>query len=67
MIFFGGVLMGGFNIGDALFQLFSFGFLVLIIVLIVLLFRSFSKRRNQLDSIEKKIDSINEQIKKDND
>lgn len=58
--------MGGFNIGDALFQLFSIGFIVLIIILIVLFFRSFSKRRNQLDSIEKKIDAINEQIKKDN-
>lgn len=58
--------LGDFNVGDALFQLFSFGFLVLIIVLIVLLFRSFPKRRNQLDRIEKKVDAINEQIKKDN-
>jgi energy-converting hydrogenase Eha subunit H len=59
--------MGGYNIGDILFQLFSFTFLVLILVLIVSLFRSFSKRKNQLNSIEKKIDSINEQIKKEND
>ncbi|MCH1627881.1 DUF4083 domain-containing protein [Fredinandcohnia quinoae] len=59
--------MSSFHIGDALFQIFSFGVLILIIILILSLFRSFSKRRNQLDSIEKKIDLINEQIKNDND
>ncbi|MBS4200038.1 DUF4083 domain-containing protein [Bacillus sp. FJAT-49732] len=50
------------NIGDVLFQLFSFGFLVFTIVLIVLLYHSYSKRRNQLDRIEKKLDALNEQI-----
>lgn len=59
--------MDSFRIGDALFQLFSLGFLVLIIVLIVWFFRSYTKRRNQLDSLEKKIDDLNEQIKKGND
>lgn len=58
--------MAGFNIGDVLFQLFSLGFIVLIIVLIVMFFRSITKRRNQLDSIEKKLDAINEEIKRDN-
>ncbi|WP_249872895.1 DUF4083 domain-containing protein [Oceanobacillus saliphilus] len=59
--------MDSLRIGDALFQLFSLGFLVLIIVLIVWFFRSYIRRRNQLDSLEKKIDDINEQIKKGND
>ena len=58
--------MSNFNIGDAVFQLLSLIILVLVILLIVRLFRSSSKRKNQLDSIEKKIDSINEQINKDN-
>ncbi|WP_349772347.1 DUF4083 domain-containing protein [Lederbergia citrisecunda] len=54
--------MESINIGDVLFQLFSFGFLVFTIVLIVLLYHSYSKRRNQLDRIEKKLDALNEQI-----
>lgn len=56
--------MSYFNIGDALFQLFSLIILILIILLIVRLLRSSSKRSNQLDSIEKKIDSINEKVTK---
>lgn len=59
--------MTGFNIGDALWQLFNIGFFVLIIVLIVSIFRSNKSRRNQLDRIEKKIDSVNEQLKKGDD
>ncbi len=56
--------MSNFNIGDAIYQIISLIILVLVILLIVRLFRSFSKRRNQLDSIEKKIDSL---ANKDND
>jgi hypothetical protein len=37
-----------------------------IVVLIVRFFRYLSKRKNQLDRLEKKIDEINEQIKRDN-
>lgn len=59
--------MDSLRIGDIIFQLFSLGFLVLIIVLIVWLFRSYIKRKNQLDNLEKKINDINEQIKKGND
>ena len=59
--------MDSFRIGDALFQLFSLGCIVLLIVLIVWFFRSYIKRKNQPDSLEKKIDDINEQIKKGND
>ena len=56
--------MSGFNLGDALFQLVNLGFIVLIIIVIVSFFRSTKNRRNQLDRIEKKIDDINEQMKK---
>lgn len=59
--------MSSFNIGDALFQLSGLIILVLFIALIVWLFRSFSKRNYRLDSIEKKIDDINNQIKRDSD
>lgn len=57
--------MSVFNLGDALFQLLMLGVLIITIVLIVRLFRSFSKRKDQLDNIEKKLDVINEQIKRD--
>jgi cbb3-type cytochrome oxidase subunit 3 len=56
--------LSGFNLGDALFQLFSLAFIVLIIALIVSLFRSNKKRKNQFDRIEKKIDDINQRITK---
>ncbi|MBS4195063.1 DUF4083 domain-containing protein [Lederbergia citri] len=48
--------------GDVLFQLFSIGYIVLIIILIVFLVLTFSKRKHQLDRIEKKLDAINERI-----
>ena len=54
--------MSGFNLGDALYQLFSLAFIVLIIALIVSLFRNNKKRKNQLDRIEKKIDDMNQGI-----
>ncbi|MGD6969428.1 DUF4083 domain-containing protein [Rossellomorea vietnamensis] len=59
--------MGGYNIGDILYQLLSFGFVTLFIFLIVFLFRSFSKRRKQLNNIERKVDLLNDQVKKGND
>lgn len=52
-----------FNLGDILFTLFTLGFTVLIIVLIVSLVRTSNKRKQQLDRIEKKIDNLN-QLKK---
>jgi cbb3-type cytochrome oxidase subunit 3 len=54
--------LSGFNLGDALYQLFSLAFIVLIIALIVSLFRNNKKRKNQLDRIEKKIDDMNQGI-----
>ncbi|MDQ0229211.1 DUF4083 domain-containing protein [Metabacillus malikii] len=57
--------MNSFNLGDALFQLFYLAFIVLIVVLIVSFLRSNKKRNNQLDRIEKKIDDMNQRVKKD--
>ena len=62
-----GEKLSGFNLGDALFQLFNLAFIVLIIVLIVSFFRSKKNRRNQLEKIEKKIIDIETQIKKENE
>lgn len=56
--------MNGLNIGEVLWQLFNIGFLVLIVVLFVSLFRSNKNRREQLDRIEKKINDFETQIKK---
>ena len=49
------------NFEDILFTLFSLGFTILIIALIVLLIRTNNKRKQQLDRIEKKIDNLNQQ------
>ncbi|WP_225228795.1 DUF4083 domain-containing protein [Bacillus sp. PS06] len=56
--------MANFNLGDALYQLIVWGFLILLIVLIVTSVRLNKGRRNQLDRIEKKLDDVNEQLKK---
>ena len=58
-------MLSGFNLGDALFQLISLAFIVLIIALIVSFFRSNKKRKDQLNRIEKKMDDMNQRIKKD--
>lgn len=50
--------MNGLNIGEVLWQLFNIGFLVLIVVLFVSLFRSNKNRREELDRIEKKINDF---------
>lgn len=49
-----------FNLGDIFFTLFTFGFIVLILALIVWAIRSSSKRKRQLDRIEEKIDNLNQ-------
>ena len=61
----GDVVLSGLNSGDVLFQLFSLAFIGLIIVLIVSFFRSNKKRKDQLNRIEKKMDDMNQRIKKD--
>ncbi|MBD8070022.1 DUF4083 domain-containing protein [Bacillus sp. PS06] len=47
-----------------MYQLIVWGFLILLIVLIVTSVRLNKGRRNQLDRIEKKLDDVNEQLKK---
>ncbi|QKY71735.1 DUF4083 domain-containing protein [Lentibacillus sp. CBA3610] len=58
--------MGGWHLGDVAFQLVFLVFWIVIIVLIVSAFRSLSKRSKQMDRIEKKLDAVSEQVKKNN-
>lgn len=53
------------NIWVVLFQVMNIGFIVLTIFLIASIFKSNKKRSSQIDRIEKKIDILNEQVKKD--
>ncbi|WP_255485891.1 hypothetical protein, partial [Sporosarcina sp. BP05] len=55
-----------FNFGDIIFTLFSLGFIVIIIALIVFVIRTNNKRKHQLDRIEKKVDNLNQQTKSSN-
>ncbi|MDP4086072.1 MAG: DUF4083 family protein [Bacillota bacterium] len=48
------------NIGDIIFQLFTFLFPVIFIILIVLFVRSSKKRNEQLKRIEEKLDKVSE-------
>lgn len=57
-------LKSHFSFWDALAQLLSLGFIVLIIVLIVLILHSNNRRKNQLNRIEEKIDNLNQQVKR---
>ena len=52
------------NAGDIIFQLFSFIVMFTIIGMIVSVFRSSKKRKDQLDRIESKLDKISEQLTK---
>ena len=52
------------NIGDILFQLVSLLFLIFFFVMIVMIIRSFRQRKNQLDKIEGKMNTLLEQVKK---
>ncbi|MDN4525953.1 DUF4083 family protein [Fictibacillus fluitans] len=45
------------NVGDIIFQLLAFVFLVLMIIVIVTVVRSFKNRNKQLDRIEEKLDN----------
>ncbi|MCA1054136.1 DUF4083 domain-containing protein [Rossellomorea aquimaris] len=58
--------MGGFNVGDILFQLFSLIFIIWVVGLIVILLRAFTKRGRQLNRIEEQLNSITEELKKKN-
>lgn len=49
-----------YNVGEILFTLISLGFIMLILALVVWVIRSGSKRKQQLDRIEEKIDNLNQ-------
>lgn len=59
--------MSGINLGDVIFQLFSLLFIVGVFSLIISLVLSNKKRRNQLDTIEKKIDVLIQKQNKNNE
>lgn len=51
------------NLGDVLVSVVSIGFFIIIAFIVIWLFRSNNKRKNQLDRIEQKIDDANKQLK----
>ncbi|MGM9923540.1 MAG: DUF4083 domain-containing protein [Bacillus sp. (in: firmicutes)] len=58
--------MDGLNVGDVIVQLFAFGFLILAVMVIILLVRSTGKgRRNRLDELEKRVEQLEQQLKRD--
>lgn len=57
----------GINLGDLIITLVSFGFLAIIVILVIWFLASNKKRKNQLNDIENKIDALSEKINKDND
>jgi len=52
-------MSSGINMGDVLVILFLIGFFIIIAFIVVWLFRSNNKRKNQLDRVEQKIDDLN--------
>jgi hypothetical protein len=48
----------GVNIGDIIFQLFALGIPICFIAIILLFWRSLKKKKEQLDRIEEKLDSM---------
>ncbi|MGE6611145.1 hypothetical protein ACQKFG_11555 [Peribacillus sp. NPDC076916] len=57
-------MSSGFNIADMIYQLFCLVFLILVIVGTVSLFRSMKQRKTRLDIMEKKMDDLQELIKR---
>ena len=56
-----------FNIGDLIFTLFSFGALVLVVIVVIWLLMINKKRNDQLNNIEVKIDALTKKVNKQND
>lgn len=48
----------GLNVGDIIFQLFTLGVPILFIVIIVSFWRSYKRKKAQLDRIEDKLNSL---------
>ncbi|WP_417899831.1 DUF4083 domain-containing protein [Bacillus haimaensis] len=58
--------MGAFNLGDDLFQLFSLGFLVLLVFLVAFVFRSIKQRTIQMNRVEENVEKLSEEVKRGN-
>lgn len=58
--------MSAFSLGDALYQLFGLGFLVLIVFLVAFVFRSIKQRTIQLNRLEEKVDRLSKERKRGN-
>jgi hypothetical protein len=58
--------MGAFNLGDTLFQMFSLGFLVLLVFLVAFVFRSIKQRTIQLNRLEEKVEKLSKEVKRGN-
>ena len=54
-----------FSVIDAIYQVVFLSFIAIIIVLIVSLFRYIKRRRLQLDRMERMLENLNKEIKKD--
>lgn len=48
----------GLNVGDIIFQLFTFGSIIIFIGIFFLFLRSSKKKKEQLDRIENKLNSL---------
>ncbi|MGM0879152.1 MAG: DUF4083 domain-containing protein [Bacillota bacterium] len=48
----------GVNVGDIIFQLFALGVPIFFIVILFLFWRSLKKKKEQLNRIEEKLDSL---------
>ncbi|MGE6376143.1 DUF4083 domain-containing protein [Peribacillus muralis] len=57
--------MNSYNIADIIYQFFFLAFLILIIVGAISLFRSIKHRKTRLDIMEKKLDDLHQQLRKD--
>lgn len=57
----------GINIGDLIITIVSFGFLAIIVILVIWFLSSNKKRKNQLNNIENKIDALSEKVNKHKD
>ena len=54
-----------FSVIDALYQIMFLAFIAVIIILIVSLFRYIKRRRLQLDRMERMLENLNKEIKKE--
>lgn len=61
-----GTRVNSVNYGDIIFTLIAFGFFVLLIVTVRLVFFSMKRRTSQLNAIESKLDALSEKIDKGN-